>query len=83
MDFNFSLTAGESDAIQSDGFKQQGEVMRSNLSQQLSRDVPSSLEGKFMVKPEFLRVIRRVNGVDPKKMIFTYKEVSNVFNSLK
>ena len=58
-------------------------MMRSNLSQQLSRDVPSSLEGRFMVKPEFLRVIRKVNGVDPKKMIFTYKEVSIFYNFFK
>ena len=46
------------------------------MSHQLSRDVPLSLEGNFLVKPAFLQIIRKVNGVDPKKVIFTYKEVS-------
>ena len=44
--------------------------------QQVSRDVTFSLDGKFLVQPLFLQVIRKVNGVDPSKVIFTYKEVS-------
>ena len=43
---------------------------------QLSRDVLFDLDGHFMVNPVFLQVIRKVNGVDPRKTIFTYKEVS-------
>ena len=46
--------------------------MPKNLSRQLSRDAPLSLEGRFMVKPSFLHIIRKVNGVDPKKVIFTF-----------
>jgi hypothetical protein len=47
--------------------------------QQLSRDVPFSLDGNFCVQPLFLQVIRKVNGVDPSKTVFTYKEVcSNI-----
>ena len=77
--WNVSITAGESDAVLSDVSKQQREPMQNNLSRQLSRDAPLSLEGRFMVKPSFLHIIRKVNGVDPKKVIFTFKEVSNIF----
>ena len=47
-----------------------------NSQPQLSRDVPFDLDGNFMINPVFLQVIRKVNGVDPRKTIFTYKEVS-------
>merc|ERR1719367_883361 len=30
-----------------------------------------------MVKPSFLHIIRKVNGVDPKKVIFTFKELTH------
>ena len=80
--WNFSITAGESDAVLSEVSKQQREAMQNNLSRQLSRDAPLSLEGRFMVKPSFLHIIRKVNGVDPKKVIFTFKEVSKIFDIL-
>merc|ERR1712018_742009 len=50
---------------------------QNNLSHHLSRDAPLSLEGYFLVKPAFLQIIRNVDGVDPKKVIFTYKELTN------
>ena len=42
---------------------------------QLSRDVLFDLDGNFMVNPVFLQVIRKVNGVDPRKTIFTYQSL--------
>ena len=46
--------------------------------QQLSRDGPLNLNGHFCVQPLFLEVIRQVNGVDPSKTVFTYKEVCSL-----
>ena len=46
----------------------------------MPRDVPFSLDGTFSVNPVFLEVIRKVNGVDMSKTIFTYKEVGRYIN---
>ena len=35
------------------------------------------VEGRYYVKPNFLRVLRMVEGVDQTKVVFTYKEVLN------
>ena len=54
--------------------------MSQNSQQRIPRDVPFSLDGTFSVNPAFLEVIRKVNGVDLSKTIFTYKEVGIYIN---
>ena len=45
-----------------------------NLSQQHGR---FDINGRFYVKPHFLRVLRMVKGVDKTQIIFSYKEVTS------
>ena len=67
-------------SVQQEVRQQDSLAKNSQNSQQLSRDVPFSLEGRFFVQPLFLQVIRIgykfANGVDTCKTVFTYKEVS-------
>ena len=69
-----STSSSQDSSIQSE--VRQLDMKNSNSQPQLSRDVPFDLDGNFMINPVFLQVIRKVNGVDPRKTIFTYKEVS-------
>ena len=69
---NSSTSSSQDSSIQSEA----RQLDMINSQSQLSRDVPFDLDGNFMINPVFLQVIRKVNGVDPRKTIFTYKEVS-------
>ena len=44
-----------------------------------STSVSFDVESKFWLKPDFLRVIRSVEGVDQKQLVFRYKEVTFLF----
>jgi len=72
-DANFtSINRGPPTSIQSEIEKQEVNPTPHQVSQ-----VPFTLEGKFLVQPSFLKVIRKVNGVDPTRTVFTYRELTN------
>lgn len=35
------------------------------------------VEGRYWLKPLFLKVLRRVKGVNPQQVVFTYREVTS------
>ena len=37
------------------------------------------IEGRYWVKPLFLKVLRKVNGVNPTQVVFSYREVNMNF----
>jgi len=56
------------------------ETVRNNAvggQQQLPNGVKFDVNGRFYVKPHFLRVLRKVAGVDKSQILFTYKEVTS------
>ena len=72
------LTANTSNIPVSRGTSLHSESRQQQLHQNLQQtsQLPFNLEGKFLVQPTFLQVIRKVKGVDPINTVFTYKEVS-------
>ena len=76
---NSTESVPSSELEQTSGYvsaNQQQVLHTSQLRQQQTSQLPSNLEGRFWVTPGFLKVIRKVQGINPAKMVFTYKEVS-------
>ena len=49
---------------------------RSKNLQQMTQEVPIDINGTFVVQPNFLNVIHEIPGVNKRKTVFTYKELT-------